>query len=222
MKPGVGVARLGLLLAAAGFAACSGRGGPAPSLPVAGPGSPGSATTDLPNRASTVASPALENFTAPAPASSSRSSSGPSSSSVSVVPTAGLRPFQKEALDVFDADMKNPRETLNKACGATISLTRDFSAYNAEEWAGQSVSSRCEAVLVGIQTVCERPHYRPEVVKLIGEVKCLFGGKPGADSSETAANISFAGRALVFKMHKDNSNISDITGDVLKRKIDGQ
>lgn len=140
---------------------------------------------------------------------------GPTAASGS---TAGLKPFQKDALQSFDTALKDKLDATNKACGVTIKLTSDFSAYNEEAWAGQSVSGRCESVLDAIIGVCGKPNYKTELAKNLTEVKCLFGGT----STDTKANMTFANKVMTFKMNKDNANIQDTATAVIQNKLDGK
>ena len=130
-----------------------------------------------------------------------------------------LKPFQKEAEKNFNAELAERIEETNKKCGAKIAVKSNFDALKAEDWEGNSISSRCDAILYAIQQVCDKEAYKEEVVKRIKEVQCLFGGKDGDDNAKTMANMSVSKNAFVFKMHKNNVNLSDNAQAVLEKAL---
>lgn len=140
------------------------------------------------------------------------------STAVSTGSSAGLKPFQKEALEKFDGDIKGSLDAVNKACGTSIKVSSDFSNYKEEAWSGNSVSSRCSSVLDGIAAVCAKSHYKPEVAKNVAEVKCIFGGT-GTDAK---ANMSHSGKVFTTKMNVEASNLQDAATTVLQNKLDGK
>ncbi len=130
-----------------------------------------------------------------------------------------LKPFQKEASDKFDAEVKASHDDAEKACGTKFAIKTNFDEFKQEDWAGNSVSSRCVEMFSTLGRECGKPAYKGEVVKRISEVQCLFGGKSGNNNEGTKANISVTGKAFVFKMHPDNVNLSDNTQTVLEKAL---
>ncbi len=110
-------------------------------------------------------------------------------------------------------------EAINKSCGVKIPVKADFAGLKAEEWEGQSIYSRCEAILYAIDQVCQKDAYKEELVKRIKEVHCLFGGKDGDDNAKTKANMSVTKTAFVYKMHASNVNLSDNAKEVIEKAL---
>lgn len=130
-----------------------------------------------------------------------------------------LKPFQKEASDKFDAEVKASHDDAEKACGTKFAIKTNFEELNQDQWKGISVSARCVEVFSTLGRVCGKPAYKPELVKRINEVQCLFGGKSGNNNEGTKANMSVSGKAFVFKMHPDNVNLADNAQAVLEKAL---
>ena len=130
-----------------------------------------------------------------------------------------LKPFQKEAEQKFTEELTETIDATNKACGVKLPVKSNFDALKAEDWEGQSISSRCDEVLSAIQRVCQKTAYKEELVKRIKEVQCLFGGKDGDDNAKTMANMSITGATFVFRMHKNNVNVGDNAQTVIEKAL---
>lgn len=132
---------------------------------------------------------------------------------------ANLKPFQKEASEAFDKDLAESLKAANEACGVKLTIKTNFEAFKAEEWSGQSIYSRCSAMLDAATALCGRKAYKDEFAKRIKEVHCLFGGKDGGDNEKTLANMSVSGKALVYKMHPNNSNLQENAQKTLEKAL---
>ena len=132
-----------------------------------------------------------------------------------VAVAAELKPFQTEAKEKFDTEIEAPLKAANAACGVTFTVKTNFEAYKEADWSGNSVSSRCQAVIESVTALCERKAYKAAVAKKIKEIHCMFGGKDG----ETPQNMSVTGSAMVYKMHPNNSNLSDHAKKTLEDAI---
>jgi len=136
------------------------------------------------------------------------------------VAASGMKPFQKEAKTKFDEEIADPLQAANTACGVKLALKIDFENLKAADWEGNSISSRCAAMLNAVAKVCAKPAYKDELTKAVKEVACLFNGKkPGDGSMSAMANMSVKGKAFTYKMHKDDPNLEDAAQAVIEKAL---
>jgi hypothetical protein len=137
---------------------------------------------------------------------------------VAAVAYADLKPFQKAAQTKFNEEVKDSHAAAEKACGAKIKVKTDFSGLKQKEWEGNSISSRCTAVLDALAAICGDEAYKPEVAKNIKTVECRFGGKDG----DTAQNMKVQKGTFTFAMHVNNGNLDEAAKKVIKTALDGE
>lgn len=135
-----------------------------------------------------------------------------------------LKPAQEEAKAALEEQIEDALKATNDKCGTKLTVKTDFQNFKPEDWSGTSFGSYCQAVIQGVEYMCERPAYKKAIAKKVTGLACLFGGVKPAEKKDgsnegTLRNLSFDKGVLTYRMAKDHANINDNTQATLTKAL---
>jgi hypothetical protein len=101
-------------------------------------------------------------------------------------------------------------EDMNKACGAKIATTIDWTTFKFDDWHKHQVGMMCLNPVRAIQNLCGEADAKPEIVKVIKSVTC---------KGAAAAGVELNGGALEFKVTTQKTPTQDQVKSYLMKKI---
>jgi hypothetical protein len=136
-----------------------------------------------------------------------------------------LKPVQEEAKAKFDEAMEAPMKALNEKCGTKVAIKSDYENYKEAEWSGSGYYGWCQPAVDAIAAMCaDRPAYKKVIAKKLTGFSCLFAGvkpkeKKDGSTDFTLRNMTFEKGVFIFRIHKDDSNISDAAKATMEKVL---
>ncbi len=98
---------------------------------------------------------------------------------------ADLKPFQVEAKEAFDEQMKNIVAELNTACGTKFTdVKSDFEAFDKANFRQMPPGQTCSQLTYAVKETCKSPAYQKALQSKVKGLACLTA-PAAADAKDT-------------------------------------